>query len=372
MVGGAINAGLNHFLAYPIIPPAVYLAGNLSSGIPTDASGNDLQIDGHTAPVSFKQTLELQLVPGKIGTAPGSAPSFINAVQSASALQTYLGNQFKISYPILTADETFPQNYTTATTVQSDGTLSATSSGHIADLDLSVGPQADFSFGPASLSLQALVFDLKASFDKVQTATMTPTNMLTYAFTAPGTSTPMAVNYTLDGQSYSNQTSVTFNPNVDTLQIDYTGVPIKVTPTWNFDVNFTNTFQNYATLGIETHDRRHQRRVEGLGQFWPLRPVPEYLEPGDLRLWVPDDGQLPDRQPNERRAVVRHRGQLAADLAGDPYRRRRSGGKPALCHLVGKSVGRLPDHLPAARHLRREPGGGVAPRRESRHHLSRH
>jgi len=251
VVGGVINAGLNHVLAYPVIPPALYLTGQLSSGIPIDDSGNDLQIDGHTAPVSFKQSLDLTLVPGKLASLPGTAPTFIDAVKSASALTTYLGNQFKISDPLLTADETFPQNYATATTVQADGTLSATSSGHIADLDLAVGPQATFSFGPASLSLKALVFDLKANFDKVQTAKMTPTNMLTYAFTVPGTSTPMSVGYTLDGVPHSPATSVTFNPNVDTLQVSFTGSPIKVTPTWNFGVSFTNTFQNYASLGLE-------------------------------------------------------------------------------------------------------------------------
>ena len=84
--------------------------------------------------------------------------------------------------------------------------------------------------------------------------------MLTYAFTTRNVHASMAVNYTLNGQSYSNQTSVTFNPNVDTLQIELHGRPHQGHAHMEFQRQFHQYVPELRDAGHRVHDRRHQRR----------------------------------------------------------------------------------------------------------------
>ncbi len=102
-----------------------------------------------------------------------------------------------------------------------------------------------FSFGPFFVEFTPLDFKITPSYDIEQTASVTPENTLTYQFSEFNEATQTwqcgPIEFSLDGQT-EFASSVTFVPGQDTLDIPDIH-EIKVNPSWNFSLQFSNDFQ---------------------------------------------------------------------------------------------------------------------------------
>jgi hypothetical protein len=157
-------------------------------------------------------------------------------------------------------DEFAPDLSLSSNSLQGGGVLTASAQGNLADLNIQMAPviaemlsAAGFpvgsaalafdtdtiSLGPLSATITPASFQIGPDLSLVQTSTITPTNTLTYNFFDAKNNNAISVDVTKDGTDLGKVSSVSFTPGVDSIGINFTGMPITVKPTWDFGLNYT-------------------------------------------------------------------------------------------------------------------------------------
>ena len=226
---------------------------------------------GISSPANLELSQDLQLhlgIPEKIG--PYSVPSKAQGFDVNAGLD--LGSM----------TEEAPIVALSSGSLQPGNVLSASGEGKIAQLSLQLGALTgpllglpalsalgttdSINLGPLAVNFTPIGFQLQPTLTAAQHASIQPVSQLTYRFTnAQGQ--PIQVDGTLDGQLFTGQTSVTFTPGKDTLALKFTGQPITVTPSWNFQELYNDEVDLDADLDAQLQVGKISFHVPGLGDY---------------------------------------------------------------------------------------------------------
>ncbi len=181
---------------------------------------------------------------------------------------------------------------------QSDGVLTDTQHGKIADVSLQMGALVGSLFGLGALadtdtiqignmklSLTPVSFEMGPALVLEQTGTITPTNSLTYNFYNASGNATTTVDVVKDGVDLGSVPSVTFTPGQDTISLDFTGTPFTVKPTWNASLNYTNQVDLAVDLEGELTVGKLTGTIDGVGSI-TLGPI--YKQEFDFASWPID------------------------------------------------------------------------------------
>jgi hypothetical protein len=221
------------------------------------------------APLVFNQDLQLQLgLPNQIG--PYLTPAFAQFIPN---LALDLGS----------VTEEVPHVDLSTTTVQPDGSLTASGSGTIAQMSIQAGAVAgsllglgalgttiSAQLGAINLQFTPISFQIQPTLSAAQTVTLTPVSRLTYSFIDPADptgKTSMSPDVVLNGVDLGSKSSVTFTPGKDTLGVRFEGKPIGVVPSWDLQEVLTNEVDLDADMDATLTVGQLAGNFPGVGSF---------------------------------------------------------------------------------------------------------
>jgi uncharacterized repeat protein (TIGR01451 family) len=224
--------------------------------------------DAHN--LDFTQTVLLQAYPPPPELKPLPYYKWLGVaglLQDLSfAGQNGLKNSVAAGVELGSLEEKVPQITLASSGVRPDGSLQASTSANVADLNLELGPLASVlmpALGPAALGLTTvrvnltpgvhvdftpISFQLSPALGIGQTASIVPVNTLTYQFEDADTGNPMSPDVFLNGVDQGPTGSISFHPGIDTLGVKFEGTAIKVVPTLEFQARMTNEFDLLGSL----------------------------------------------------------------------------------------------------------------------------
>jgi hypothetical protein len=190
--------------------------------------------------LDFLQSLFLEAYPPpaelkpEMFTAEGQAPGDLANLLGGPSANDLKGS-IAAGLELGSLEEKVPQITVSSSSLQPDGSLSASTSVNVADLNLEMGPLAGLlmpALAPVtegidtfrlrltpgvSVDFTPISFQLTPALDIGQTATVVPMNTLTYQFQDPSTGMAVSPDVFLNGVDQGHTNTISFRPGIDTL-----------------------------------------------------------------------------------------------------------------------------------------------------------